>query len=181
MSSTIPLRLAGSIVGPMFFLAAIMAGLTAIMAAVASMASPTPNGLPTGALVFGVVTVNAVVLAVMIVLGARASACLVQEKPGGQVFLAVATGFGARRLLLADASIQTVALARKPELKPVRRVFGLGLPNTLLGVFVLKNGERALCLIRGTGPVCVVREPGNQEPILISLAHPSGLVAHQST
>lgn len=179
MTSITPLRLAGSVARPLFLLVAIMTGLTAVMAVVTSLANRAAHGIPTAVLVFGVTTVSMVALVVMVMLAARASVRIVQDESERSQILVVSTGFGTRRISLATASIDKVSPAHRPDLKPARRVFGLGLPGAMLGVFALRNGESALCLIRGNGPVCVVREPGNAQPVLVSLAHPEVLLAYR--
>ena len=65
-------------------------------------------------------------------------------------------------------------LAAHPELKPVLRTWGMGLPGLASGWFRLRNGGKALCVLSGRERVTVLRTDDGTW-VMLSLADTSAL------
>lgn len=73
------------------------------------------------------------------------------------------------------SEVRRVDLASTPELEPVRRTMGTGLPGYRAGWFRLRNGERALVYVTdGSRGVYVPTTQGYS--VLVSPANPDGLI-----
>ena len=74
--------------------------------------------------------------------------------------LTVVTGVATKRFALSTLranGVRVVDIAAHPELKPVLRTWGIGLPGLAAGWFRLRNGDKALCVLSGPERVTVLR------------------------
>ena len=70
--------------------------------------------------------------------------------------------------------VRILDLAAHPELKPVLRTWGIGLPGLASGWFRLRNGGKALCVLSGRERVTVLRTDDGTW-VMLSLADTSAL------
>jgi len=75
---------------------------------------------------------------------------------------------------LAPRGLREVDLELHPELRPLLRTWGLGLPGFNGGWYRLRDGRKALCLITERERVCVL-EDETGVAYLLSLADPAPL------
>lgn len=86
-------------------------------------------------------------------------------------------GIGRRDFALAELAadgVRTVDLSSQPELRPVMRTWGIGLPGLSSGWFRLRNGDKALCVLTDRARTSVLRARDGTR-ILLSLADPARL------
>ncbi|HEX5122687.1 MAG TPA: PH domain-containing protein [Rhodanobacteraceae bacterium] len=91
--------------------------------------------------------------------------------------LTVGAGIATKRFALATLcanGVRTVDLAAHPELKPRLRTWGIGLPGLASGWFRLRNGGKALCVLKGNERVTVLRSDDGTW-VLLSLEDASAL------
>ncbi len=91
--------------------------------------------------------------------------------------LTVATGVATQRFPLATLranGVRIVDLAAHPELKPLLRTWGIGLPGLAAGWFRLRNRGKALCVLSGRERVTVLRADDGTW-VLLSLADTTAL------
>jgi hypothetical protein len=91
--------------------------------------------------------------------------------------LTVATGVATQRFPLATLrahGVRIVDLAAQPELKPVLRTWGIGLPGLASGWFRLRNHAKALCVLTGRERVTVLKADDGTF-VLLSLEDASAL------
>ena len=94
--------------------------------------------------------------------------------------LIVNTGLGTRRVPLSrlrQHGVRVIDLAARPELKPMLRTWGSGLPGFAAGWFRLRNGEKAVCLLTQRERVTHLRSDSDNLTLLLSLADPEQLRA----
>lgn len=86
-------------------------------------------------------------------------------------------GIGRRDFALAELAadgVRTVDLSSQPELRPVVRTWGIGLPGLSSGWFRLRNGDKALCVLTDRNRTAVLRARDGTR-ILLSLADATAL------
>jgi membrane protein YdbS with pleckstrin-like domain len=91
--------------------------------------------------------------------------------------LTVAAGVATERfalLTLRAHGVRTVDLDAHPELKPLLRTWGIGLPGLASGWFRLRNRAKALCVLTGRERVTVL-ETDDGTTLLLSLEDASAL------
>lgn len=91
--------------------------------------------------------------------------------------LTVVTGVATQRFALSALranGVRTIDLAAHPELKPLVRTWGIGLPGLASGWFRLRNRGKALCVLTGRERVTVLRADDGTW-VLLSLADTSAL------
>ncbi|HEX5123024.1 MAG TPA: PH domain-containing protein [Rhodanobacteraceae bacterium] len=91
--------------------------------------------------------------------------------------LTVAAGIATKRFPLATLranGVRTVDLAAHPELKPLLRTWGIGLPGLASGWFLLRNGGKAFCVLKRCEGVTVLRTDDGTW-VLLSLEDASAL------
>jgi hypothetical protein len=94
--------------------------------------------------------------------------------------LIVNTGIGSKRIVLTRLrahGMRVLDLAAHPELKPVFKLFGTGLPGFAGGWFRLRNGDKAVCLLLDRSRVSWLRSDEDEVTLLLSLAEPERLRA----
>jgi hypothetical protein len=91
--------------------------------------------------------------------------------------IGIDTGFS-RRLValqrLAPRGIKEIDLTQRPELRPLLRTLGLGLPGFSGGWYRLRDGRKALCLVTERDRVTLLEDETGLV-YLISLADPEPL------
>ena len=75
---------------------------------------------------------------------------------------------------LAPRGLREVDLQQHPELRPLLRTWGIGLPGFNGGWYRLRDGRKALCLITERERVCMLEDEGGVA-YLLSLADPTPL------
>ncbi|HEX6612569.1 MAG TPA: hypothetical protein VF022_01740 [Rhodanobacteraceae bacterium] len=91
--------------------------------------------------------------------------------------IGIDTGFSTRLVALqrlAPRGIMEVDLKRHPELRPLLRTLGLGLPGFNGGWYRLRDGRKALCLVTERDRVTVLEDETGLV-YLLSLADPEPL------
>ncbi len=91
--------------------------------------------------------------------------------------LTVVTGVATQEFPLSTLranGVRILDLAAHPELKPVLRTWGIGLPGLASGWFRLRNGGKALCVLSGRERVTVLRTDDGTW-VMLSLADTSAL------
>jgi len=91
--------------------------------------------------------------------------------------LTVLAGVATHRFPLATLranGVRIVDFAAHPELKPVLRTWGIGLPGLASGWFRLRNGGKALCVLSGRERVTVLRADDGTW-VMLSLADTGAL------
>lgn len=91
--------------------------------------------------------------------------------------IGIDTGFS-RRLValqrLAPRGLQEIDLKQRPDLRPLLRTLGLGLPGFSGGWYRLRDGRKALCLVTERDRVTLLEDEAGLV-YLISLADPEPL------
>lgn len=83
-----------------------------------------------------------------------------------------------RKVAVADLDLdaaRVVNLADHPDLRPVWRMWGFGLPGYQAGLFFLRKHGRVFCLVTGRERVLVLPERGGRL-MLLSLERPQALL-----
>jgi hypothetical protein len=91
--------------------------------------------------------------------------------------LTVCAGIATKRFPLATLranGVRVVDFAAHPELKPRLRTWGIGLPGLAAGWFLLRNGGKAFCVLKGRERVTVLRADEGTW-VMLSLADASVL------
>jgi hypothetical protein len=91
--------------------------------------------------------------------------------------LTVVTGVATQEFPLSTLranGMRILDFAAHPELKPVLRTWGIGLPGLASGWFRLRNGGKALCVLSGRERVTVLRADDGTW-VMLSLADTSAL------
>jgi hypothetical protein len=78
---------------------------------------------------------------------------------------------------LRQHGLQVVDLAQHPELKLRIRTLGTSMPGFNAGRFLLRNGEKALCLITDPHRVAYLHSEADHLSVLLSLQNPGTLNA----
>jgi hypothetical protein len=92
--------------------------------------------------------------------------------------LVVKPGMGSKRVALSALrknGLRVVNLSERPDLKPVLKLWGTGLPGFAGGRFRLRNGETAVCLLLDRDRVSYLRSEDGKLALLLSLAEPEKL------
>lgn len=95
-----------------------------------------------------------------------------------QGMLIVQTGLFASRMAFSELrqhGLRVVNFDEQTQLKPVLKIAGTGLPGFTSGLFRLRNGERATCLLLNRDRVCYLRNDVKNRSLLLSLAEPEKL------
>lgn len=91
--------------------------------------------------------------------------------------IGIDSGLGCRLVALqrlAPRGVREIDLAQHPELRPLLRTWGIGLPGFSSGWYRLRSGRKALCLITDRARVFLL-EDENGVAYLLSLAEPAPL------
>src|ERR1700722_11056018 len=160
---------------PIFSIVAIIAVPIVVVLAVAFGISRTLAAHPTvwplsGAMVVAFCAIPLIVIRIM----KRAGAAVEGNE------LVIRTGFGAKRISLSNLrrhGLQVVDLSQHPELKLRIRTLGTSMPGFNAGRFVLRNGEKALCLITDPHRVAYLHSDADHVSLLLSLRNPGTLNA----
>jgi hypothetical protein len=91
--------------------------------------------------------------------------------------IGIDTGFSTRLVALerlAPRGMKEVDLKQRPELRPLLRTLGLGLPGFSGGWYRLRDGRKALCLVTERDRVTVLEDEAGLV-YLISMADPEPL------
>jgi len=91
--------------------------------------------------------------------------------------IGIDTGFSSRLVALhrlAPRGMQEIDLKQRPELRPLLRTLGLGLPGFSGGWYRLRDGRKALCLVTERDRVTLLEDETGLV-YLISLADPEPL------
>ncbi len=86
-------------------------------------------------------------------------------------------GFGSRLIALqrlAPRGVREIDLAQHPEVRPLLKTWGIGLPGFQAGWFRLRDGRKALCLITDREHVSLLEDETGLV-YLLSLADPAPL------
>jgi hypothetical protein len=175
LARTLPL--AGSLRTPLIWLIILMSTPLVIGAVVVGLALPT-QGLNATAVHLPM----AMLLAPLLIVLVFAFLIFNMTRAGVRVekgYLEVNSGFGSKRIALTalrNAELRIVDLHEHTQLKPSRKLGGAGLPRFTGGWFLLRNGERALCLLLARDRVCYLHSDDGTA-LLLSLQHPETLRA----
>jgi hypothetical protein len=171
------LELAGSRVKPMIWLAVLMCiPLLFIAAALGTGHSPIHAATPEQADLIGIVVVSALVMLLLALLLLMQSARVHVD----QDTLIVHTGVGTKRIPLANLrahGLRLVNFSTHPELRPVVKLWGTGLPGFAGGWFKLRNSDKAVCLLLDRHGISYLRSDADKLTVLLSLAEPEKLRA----
>ncbi|MBS0432342.1 MAG: hypothetical protein JSS21_08080 [Proteobacteria bacterium] len=91
--------------------------------------------------------------------------------------IGIDSGLGSRLIALqrlAPRGLREIDLAAHPELRPLLRTWGIGLPGFSSGWYRLRDGRKALCLITDRSRVCML-EDETGVAYLLSLEDPAPL------
>ncbi|MGH8213541.1 MAG: hypothetical protein ACREPP_09985 [Rhodanobacteraceae bacterium] len=91
--------------------------------------------------------------------------------------IGIDTGLGSRLVALqrlAPRGLREIDLRARPELRPLLRTWGIGLPGFCGGWYRLRNGRKALCLVTDRSRVCML-EDETGAVYLLSLSNPAPL------
>ena len=91
--------------------------------------------------------------------------------------IGIDTGLGSRLIALrrlAPRGLHQVDLQAQPELRPLLRTWGIGLPGFNAGWYRLRDGRKALCLITDRSRVSMLEDEAGVA-YLLSLADPGPL------
>ena len=91
--------------------------------------------------------------------------------------IGIDTGFSSRLVALqrlAPRGLQEIDLKQRPELRPMLRTLGLGLPGFSGGWYRLRDGRKALCLVTDRDRVTLLEDETGLV-YLVSLADPEPL------
>lgn len=171
------LELAGSRGKPMLWLAGLM-GIPLLLAAGAlgTGHSPVHAATPDQAILIGYIIVGALVVLLLALLLLMRNARVRVD----QDTLIVNTGVGTKRILLTNLrahGLHLVNFSTHPELRPVIKLWGTGLPGFAGGWFKLRNGDKAVCLLLDRHGIAYLRSDADQLTVLLSLAEPEKLRA----
>lgn len=171
------LELAGSRTKPMLWLAGLMGiPLVFVAAALGSGHSPVHAATPDQANLIGIVVVGAlIVLLLGLLLQLRNSGVRID-----QGVLIVGTSVGTKRIPIANLrahGLRLVNFRTHPELRPVIKLWGTGLPGFAGGWFKLRNGDKAVCLLLDRHAISHLRSDADNLTVLLSLAEPERLGA----
>ncbi|MDE2256915.1 MAG: hypothetical protein KGK05_04025 [Xanthomonadaceae bacterium] len=171
------LALSGSRAKPMLWLAGLMGiPLLFVAAALGRGHSPVHAATPDQANLIGSVVVGAlVVLLLGLLLLMRNSSVRVD-----QGVLIIHTSVGTKRIPLANLrahGVHLVNFSTHPELRPVIKLWGTGLPGFAGGWFKLRNGDKAVCVLLDRHGISYLRSDADNLTLLLSLAEPGKLRA----
>ena len=91
--------------------------------------------------------------------------------------IGIDTGLGSRLVALqrlAPRGLREIDLQSRPELRPLLRTWGVGLPGFSGGWYRLRDGRKALCLITDRSRVSMLEDEAGMT-YLLSLADPAPL------
>lgn len=172
-----PLALSGSRGKPMLWLAGLMGiPLLFVAAALGTGHSPVHAATPEQANRIGIIVVCAVVILLLALLHLMRSANVRVD----QGTLIVNTSVGTKRIALANLrahGMRIVNFSEHPELRPIIKLWGTGLPGFAGGWFKLRNGDKAVCLLLDRHSIAYLRSDADQLTLLLSLAEPEKLHA----
>lgn len=171
------LDLAGSRIKPMLWLAGLMGiPLVFVAAALGRGHSPVHAATPDQANLIGSVVVGAlVVLLLALLLLIRKASVRVDQGT-----LIVGTSVGTKRIPIANLrahGLHLVNFSTHPELRPIIKLWGTGLPGFAGGWFKLRNGDKAVCLLLDRHAIAYLRSDADNLTVLLSLAEPEKLRA----
>jgi hypothetical protein len=169
------LELAGSRIKPMIWLAVLMGIPLLFVAAALGMGhSPVHAVTPDQANLIGIVVVCALVILLLALLLLMQRARVRMD----QGTLIVYTGVGTKRIPLANLrahGLHLVNFGTHPELRPIIKLWGTGLPGFAGGWFKLRNGDKAVCLLLDRHGISYLRSDADKLTVLLSLAEPEKL------
>ena len=171
------MALAGSRAKPMLWLAGLM-GIPMLFVAVALGRghSPVHATTPDQANLIGIVIAGALVVVLLgLLLLMRSSSVRVD-----QGILIVGTSVGTKRIPIANLrahGLHLVNFSTHPELRPIIKLWGMGLPGFAGGWFKLRNGNKAVCLLLDRHGISYLRSDTDNLTLLLSLAEPEKLRA----
>lgn len=91
--------------------------------------------------------------------------------------IGIDSGFGSRLIALqrfASRGVREIDLTQHPQLRPLLKTWGIGLPGFRAGWYRLRDGRKALCLITDRTNVCLL-EDDTGLVYLVSLDDPAPL------
>ncbi|HZW50809.1 MAG TPA: PH domain-containing protein, partial [Rudaea sp.] len=138
--------------------------------------SPIHAATPEQADLIGIVVVCALVMLLLALLLLMQCARVHVD----QDTLIVHTGVGTKRIPLANLhthGLRLVNFSTHPELRPVVKLWGTGLPGFAGGWFKLRNGDKAVCLLLDRHGISYLRSDADKLTVLLSLAEPEKLRA----
>ena len=170
------LALSGSLDRPLRWLVAIMLipMLGIVIAITLGFAHAAPEARPPMMLAAATTPLVILLALIMIVRSLKRARAYVDQ---GE--LVVKPGMGSKRIALSALrkhGLSIVNLSERPELKPVLKLWGTGLPGFAGGRFRLRNGETAVCLLLDRSRVSYLRSDDGTS-VLLSLAEPEKLRA----
>lgn len=169
------LALNGSMLKPMIWMITLISVpfVIAIVIATSAVVHATAHTKPALAATTLIAPIIGVVLiAVLMVLLLRASV----RVDGRTLF--VNTGIGRKQIALANLrehGLRVVDLRQDSAHRPMIRLWGAGLPGFSGGWFLLRNREKALCLIFDRTRVSYLRSDADKLSLLLSLDDPDAL------
>lgn len=170
-----PLELAGSRVKPMLWLVGLMGiPVLFVAAALSTGHSPVHAATPDQANLIGFVIICALAFLLLALLLLVRSARVRVD----QGVLIVRTGVGTQRIALANLrahGLLLVNFSMHPELRPIIKLWGTGLPGFAGGWFKLRNGDKAICLLLDRHGISCLRSDTDKLTVLLSLAEPEKL------
>ncbi|MBS0485843.1 MAG: hypothetical protein JSS13_00745 [Proteobacteria bacterium] len=171
------LELAGSRSKPMLWLAGLMGiPLAFLAAALGGGHSPVHAPTPGQANLIGSIVVGALVLLLLGLL-------LLMRKAGVRVdqgALVIGTSVGTKRIPIVNLrahGLHLVNFSTHPELRPIIKLWGTGLPGFAGGWFKLRNGDKAVCLLLDRERISCLHSDADNLTLLLSLAEPAKLQA----
>ena len=167
------LALSGSRGKPMLWLAGLMAIPLLLVVAFGADHAHMHGATPGNAQRIAIVLV-CVVAVLILLLMSRAN---VRVDQGA---LIVNTSVGTKRIPLANLrahGLHLVNFGTHPELRPVVKLWGTGLPGFAGGWFKLRNGDKAVCLLLDRHGIAYLRSDEDKLTLLLSLAEPEKLRA----
>ncbi|MBS0569794.1 MAG: hypothetical protein JSS28_04260 [Proteobacteria bacterium] len=150
--------------------------LAGAIVALASSPAHWPGATPNQARTIGTAIIGVVaVLMAFFLWGLRRARVRVDQ---GE--LIIHTGVGTKHVALANLrahGLQLVNFNTHPELRPVIKLWGTGLPGFAGGWFRLRNGDKAVCLLLDRHGISYLRSDADKLTLLLSLAEPEKLRA----
>jgi hypothetical protein len=130
-----------------------------------------PGAMPAQAQMIGIAILCTV--AIFVLWGLQRARVRVDQ---GQ--LIIHTGVGCKRVPLANLrahGLHLVNFSTHPELRPVIKLWGTGLPGFAGGWFKLRNGDKAVCLLLDRHGIAYLRSDADKLTVLLSLKQPEQL------
>ncbi|MBU6199780.1 MAG: hypothetical protein KGI64_11835 [Xanthomonadaceae bacterium] len=169
------LALAGSRAKPLVWLAVIMGiPLVGVIVAVGLGQAYMRGATPEHARLIGSAVVCALVVLMAVLLWSLRRARVRVD----QGVLIIHTSVGTKRIPLANLrahGVHLVNFSTHPELRPVIKLWGTGLPGFAGGWFKLRNGDKAVCLLLDRHGISYLRSDADNLTLLLSLAEPEKL------